>query len=156
MRIREARFPDDRPVALAFIEALQRFERAFEPNRRLDDSYAVEHLEALLADAAEGRVLIAEDEDGAPLGWAVVHEEKGPVFVIDDERNFANLAELFVDAAARGKGVGSALIDACEDWARGRGLTTIRISHLERNTSAARAYEKAGYTPYSVQQRKRL
>ncbi len=153
--IRQARLPDDKPAFIAFIEALQQYEAAFETNRRLDATYAEEHFAALMKDVEDGTIFVAED-GGCPVGWAVVHEERSPVFVIDDERRYANLAELFVAAAARGRGAGQALIAACEDWARVRGLATIRISHLAENARAAAVYDRADYAPYAVQRRKRL
>ena len=51
--IREARLPDDKPVLLGFIVALQHFEAAFESNRRIDSTFAEEYLTVLLKDAAE-------------------------------------------------------------------------------------------------------
>ncbi len=158
--IRPARLPDDKPAFIAFIKALQEYEAVFEKNRRLDAGYAEEHYAALVTglakEAERAMVFVAEDGAGRPLGWAVVHEEHSPVFVIEDERRFANLAELFVEEAARGLGAGRALIAACEDWSRSRGFSTMRIGHLAENARAAAVYDKAGYAPYAVQRRKRL
>ena len=43
MTIRLARLPDDEPAILSFIWGLQKFENAFEANRRLDPAFAAEH-----------------------------------------------------------------------------------------------------------------
>jgi GNAT superfamily N-acetyltransferase len=153
--IRTARLPQDKPALLGFIAALQHYEAAFEENRRLDARFAEDHFAAVLEDAAKGALFLAEDASG-PLGWALVHTAVSPVYVREGERRHANLAELFVAEAARGQGVGGALIAACEDWARSQGLASIQIGHLARNARAAAAYAKAGYAPYTVQQRKRL
>ena len=148
--------PGDKPAILDFIIALQLYEAAMESNRRLDSSFAEEHFAALIPRAwpPDGAVFIAEDDQ--PLGWAVVHDETGDVFLTADERRFAFIAELFVMEAARGKGIGRALIAACETWARARGFATIRIAVLAGNTRAAGLYQKAGYGPYALQLRKRL
>lgn len=154
--IRQARLPDDHPAFIAFIKGLQEYEVTFEKNRRLDDSYAEESLAELLKACERGMIFIAEDDDGHPVGWAVVFEEDAPVYVLEDERRFAYISELFVEEARRGQGVGRALMAACEDWARTHGFSTIRIGHLAANARTAQVYEKAGYAPFSVQRRKRL
>ena len=41
--IRAARLPEDEPAILSFIWGLQEFENAFEPNRRLDPAFPMEH-----------------------------------------------------------------------------------------------------------------
>ncbi len=154
--IRKARLPDDEPVILDFIMALQRYESALEPNRRYDMAMAEEHFATLIERARRGAIFIAEDESARPIGWTIVHEEETEAFIRADERRFAYLAELFVIEQARGTGIAQALIKACEDWAIDNGYSTIRIDLLARNERAARAYAKAGYAPYCQEVRKRL
>ena len=153
--IREARLPDDKSALLAFIDGLQRYEAEFEYDRRLDPAYPEDQLAALLKDAERGAIFVAE-LDGQLVGWVLVIQEDAPVYVIDEERQFGCICELFVDEAVRGKGAGQALLKACEDWTRARGLTTIRIGHLAQNARAAHVYDKAGYAPYVELRRKRL
>ena len=54
---------------------------------------------------------------------------------------------IVVDAAARGRGIGRALIDETERQVAARGARTIRIetSSLEGEGGAVRFYERAGY-----------
>ena len=156
--IRKARLADDKPAILGFIFALQQHEGAFEPNRRLDAQVAEEHYATLIPHVAahNGQVLVAEDEARHAIGWAAAYEDGGDVFIRAEERAYGFLAELYVVEAARGAGVGRALIAACEDWARGCGLVSLRIGLLARNVDALKVYERAGYTPYALQMRKYL
>lgn len=154
--VREARLPDDKPVILEFIMALQRYESFLEPNRRFDLAMAEEYFATLVERARRGRIAIADDERGRPIGWAIVYEEETEAFITADERRFAYLAELFVTEGHRGTGAAYRLIDACEDWAREAGYATMRIDLLARNERAARAYAKAGYEPYCQEVKKRL
>ncbi|HUO98306.1 MAG TPA: GNAT family N-acetyltransferase [Rhizomicrobium sp.] len=154
-QVREARLPADKPAILEFIMALQRYESLLEPNRRYDLAMAEEYFDTLVERARRGRIFVAED-GGRPVGWTIVYEEETEAFIRDDERRFAYLAELYVSEAYRGSGIAYDLIDACEDWARGAGYSTMRIDLLSRNLRAARAYEKAGYAPYCQEVRKRL
>jgi len=153
--VRPARLPDDKPDILRFIDGLQRYEAEFEPDRRLDPAYAEEQFAALAQRAANGSFLIAE-HDGTAVGWAVVVAQDGPAYVIAEERRCAAICEAYVDEAARGHGVGRALLAACEDWARSQGLGVIHIGHLSQNRRASEVYDKAGYAPYVLLRRKRL
>lgn len=60
--IRDARLPDDEAAMVRFIDALQRFEHAFEYDRRIDPNAGAEYLPVLLKRAREndGRIFIAE------------------------------------------------------------------------------------------------
>jgi len=134
---------------LSFIIGLQDHEAAFEPDRRRDAEFAVEHWRELQYRCAErhGIMLIAE-QDAKAVGWAFAHDEKAEVFVVEPERSHGFLAELFLMPQARGKGLGRALIEGCEAWARGRGHKLLTVGALSQNRSAIRAYEGAGYAPY--------
>jgi GNAT superfamily N-acetyltransferase len=153
--VREARLPDDKPVLLGFIDGLQRYEAAFEADRRLDAAYAEDQFAELFKKAERGAIFVAENDDRL-AGWILVIEVDGPAYVIEEERRYACICELFVDEAVRGQGAGRALMAACEDWARAKNLATIHIGHLAENARAAHVYDKAGYAPYVVLRRKRL
>jgi GNAT superfamily N-acetyltransferase len=153
--IRDAR-PADRPYFLDFIMELQRFEGAFEPNRRLDSPVAEEYLVLLEKDVAkDGKIFVAE-HDGTPVGWGIVHAREDDIYVLAEERRHAYISELFVNEAMRGSGVGRALIAACEDWARAQKLKVMQIGVLPGNVRAKAIYENAGYSDYAVQLRKYL
>ena len=157
MTIRPARLPDDEAAIFAFLDGLQDHEAAFEPNRRRDPAWAAEHWRVALSRREElnGIMLIAE-QDGVPVGWAFAHDDTADVFVVEDERTHGFVAELYVAPDARGRGHGKALIRACEDWAKSRGHKLLIIGVLAGNSRAIRAYEGAGYAPYSVLMRRYL
>jgi GNAT superfamily N-acetyltransferase len=147
--IREARLPQDEPAILSFINGLQDYEAAFEPNRRRDPNFAADHWREAQHRCAErhGIMLIAEDA-GKAVGWAFAHDEHGELFVVEPERRHGFLAEIFVMPDARGKGLGRALIEGCEAWARDRGHKLLTIGVLAQNQAAIRSYGGAGYSPY--------
>ena len=156
--IRNARLPDDKPSILRFIRELQHFEKELEPDRRIDADVAEEYYAVLTARAREqnGCIFIAENEARQALGWAVAHEENNEVYVIEAERRFGYISELYVLEEVRGKGIGRALIAACEDWARSRDLRVMMIAALARNRGALNLYRGGGYAPYSTYLRKYL
>jgi len=141
---------------------LQDYEAAFEPDRRRDPDFAGEHWRQLLRRHVQenGVILIAEDivpDVGAqPVGWAFAHDDTAEVFVVEAERKHGFLAELYVVPEARGKGLGRALIEGCEAWARARGHRLLTVGVLAKNPAAIRAYEGAGYAPYWITMRRYL
>lgn len=155
-RIRAADPDRDRVAMLSFIDGLQAFEHAMEPNRRLDATVAADHMGILDKRLAErgGAIFIADD--GGPIGWAVVHEAVDDLYVVEAERRMAYIDELYLTEAARGAGAGRALIAACEAWARSRGIPVIMIGVLDKNDRAHAVYNAAGYADYSLQLRKYL
>ena len=88
----------------------------------------------------EEAMLIAE-LDGKPAGCAYL------VTLVDyfNERSHAHLSVLAVEKWAEGKGVGSALLDACEQWARSRGSDRLTLSALVTNARARALYERKGF-----------
>ena len=155
--IRDARLPDDKPSLVSFIDSLQHYEHLFEGDRRIDAQVGEEYFEGLLnrVDEHHGRIFVAE-ADGRPVGWAVFLVDRHFVYVVEEQRTYGYVAELFVNPEARGRGIGQALIKACENEARSRGLGTMMIGVMAANERAARIYAEAGYGPYHIQLRKFL
>jgi GNAT superfamily N-acetyltransferase len=59
------------------------------------------------------------------------------------------LEDLFVSGAARGKGVGAALVEAAIERARVRGCRRIELDTAEDNANALRLYERFGFSTTS-------
>ncbi len=85
-------------------------------------------------------VLIAEDELGERVGFATVSHSKH--FTGQPQ---AYVGELATSETAEGRGVGTALIEACEQWARKQGYALITLSTGAGNTRALRLYHHRGY-----------
>jgi GNAT superfamily N-acetyltransferase len=66
------------------------------------------------------------------------------------------LESVFVSTAARGQGVGAAMLAVAEERARARGATLITLSSDARRVNAHRFYEQHGYAKTSVAFKKRL
>ncbi len=85
-------------------------------------------------------VLIAEDEQGMPLGFATVSHSKH--FTGQPQ---AYIGELATSEAAEGRGVGTALVEACEQWAREQGYAILTLSTGAGNIRALRFYHHLGF-----------
>ena len=100
----------------------------------------IERRFARLSEDSESAMFVAEGEDGRVLGWAHV---AGRCWLELD--SYAELGGLVVDAAARRKGIGRALVLAAESWARGRGYVIMRVRSNMKRPDARPFYEGAGY-----------
>lgn len=88
-------------------------------------------------------LLVAEDGDGAPLGYALVVERAAhpgdvPAVEVDS---------LVVDAAARGRGIGTALLEAVDAEVARRGPRHPVIGVIVGNEGAERLYRSRGFVP---------
>jgi ribosomal protein S18 acetylase RimI-like enzyme len=75
--------------------------------------------------------------DRAPAGLAGVYVEDGA----------ADLVSMWVRPAARGLGVGEALVEAAAAWARARDFGALFLWVTESNEPARRLYERCGFSP---------
>lgn len=93
--------------------------------------------------AASATVLVAE-QDGAVVG-AVTVATRGGEWAEQAVPGEAVIRMLVVDPAARGAGIGQALVRACLDRARADGCTVVRLSSQEEMRAAHRIYEDLGF-----------
>ena len=91
-------------------------------------------------DGPASRVLVAE-HDGAVLGFIAVHDV--PRFEHDD--HIVRILALVVDAGARERGVGRALIAEVERLGTEQGAAFIEITAGHHRPEARRLYESLGY-----------
>ena len=140
MTIRPA-LPADRDFVLTMADRLVSFDV---PAFRSKDELADGDRRALaewFRDPKPEEALFVAELDGQPAGCAYL------VTLVDyfNERPHAHLSVLAVTAAAEGKGVGSALLDRSEAWARERGSDRLTLSALVTNNRARGLYERRGF-----------
>jgi len=92
------------------------------------------------------RVFVAENNEGKVIGWLHVAARSQLT-----EDACAEILGLVVDESARGGGIGLALVNAAESWARARGCVHIRVRSRSERERAHRFYERAGYARNKVQ-----
>jgi ribosomal protein S18 acetylase RimI-like enzyme len=90
-------------------------------------------------------VWIAEDEQGERLGFATVSHSAH--FTGQGQ---AYIGELATAETAEGRGVGTALVEACEQWARDQGYALITLSTGAANARALRFYHHLGFQDEDV------
>jgi RimJ/RimL family protein N-acetyltransferase len=112
--------------------------------------------------AAEGRWIAGEapiDREARRVAFlrsiaaddvlVLVAEERGDrvVGMLSAFAHSNGVAELgmSVDAERRGRGIGTALLQACVDWARAEGLHKLALEVFPHNEAAIALYRKAGF-----------
>ena len=134
MKVRDAE-PGDEALILRFVRELAAFER--EPD-------AVEASEADFAAALFGAGRAAEavvaELDGAPVGFALFFHN----FSTWTGKRGLYLEDLYVTPAARGRGVGRALLAHLAGVAVDRGCARFEWSVLDWNEDAIRFYRALG------------
>lgn len=71
-------------------------------------------------------------------------------------RHHAHISVIATTAAAEGTGVGRALMEFAEAWARERHLPLLTLHVFAANTRARRFYERAGMAPEFLKYAKEL
>jgi ribosomal protein S18 acetylase RimI-like enzyme len=82
--------------------------------------------------------------DHHPAGGAAVASPAPGIVVTEGHKDTAGLFDIRVEPAQRRRGVGTALLRACADWARARGFRFLAIETQNTNVPACRFYAKSG------------
>lgn len=96
-------------------------------------------------------VLVAEDDEGERLGFATVTHATH----FTGARQ-ASLGELAIRESAEGSGVGKALLEASEQWARAQGYDILALATGAANQRALGFYHHLGYQDEDITLIKRL
>jgi GNAT superfamily N-acetyltransferase len=72
-------------------------------------------------------------------------ERVGSVYLTRETETVGRLRLLFVEASARGSGVGTALVERCVEFARGSGCERVVLWTNSALESARRIYDAAGF-----------
>lgn len=91
---------------------------------------------------------VAEDGAGAMLGWVAVS-------AVSSRCVYAGVVEhsVYVDPAARGRGVGRALLGALIASTEAAGVWTIQSGVFPENTASLALHERAGFRVVGVRER---
>jgi GNAT superfamily N-acetyltransferase len=96
---------------------------------------------ALTTHPPKNAFFIAEDSEGTALGY--IHLHSGIDFFTLEEHG--HISVLVVTASGEGRGVGRALMEAGEKWARQQGYRILTLNAFMRNHKARKLYQNLGY-----------
>jgi ribosomal protein S18 acetylase RimI-like enzyme len=133
----------DREFVVGLASRLANFEPA--PWRTREELVAGDRraLEGWFDEPAAGEAMLVAELDGEPCGCAYLVT----TFDYFSGRQHAHLSVLAVSGDAEGRGVGTALLDACDAWAKQHGADRITLHVMANNTRARALYERRGFAP---------
>lgn len=108
--------------------------------------------EALHRPSEKTCILIAEAPPGQPVGC---------IFLTTRTDYFTGVLHGHIEVVAvtpeaAGRGIGRALLDAGERWARDRGYPQVTLNVFWQNEAARTVYDRLGYRPETIHYRKAL
>lgn len=133
---------DDSIVALTGV-----LHRAYARLGRMGLNYtAVDQPPQVTAERVSGGQCFVADDDGALVGTIVVQ----PPYEANECAYFARpgvaaLHQFAVDPASQGRGIGRALLQAAERWARAQGFLEVALDTAEQAEHLIGLYERLGY-----------
>ena len=110
------------------------------PPEHLDEGYG-RFLETQLH--REDVVVLVAERDGTVVGYVYAGVEPLDWMQLRSEAGFIH--DVFVDPAARGGGIATALIEAAADWLSDRGMPRVILWTAARNEAARRLFERLGF-----------
>lgn len=151
---------ENRAYAVAFMAGLQEHERQISSDRRPGKEMADAHLAYLekTCRVNSGKIFLARINQ-AYAGFIVCfinRYEPDDLHITAALKTYGEISDLYVAPQYRGQGVASSLIRHAETYLAALGQTRVKLTVLNANASAQRAYETLGYAPYEVIYQKEL
>lgn len=152
LEIREYRSESDMSDVRACLIELQDHERALEPALLEGAAMADAHLAVLVerCGAFDGRIFVALDT-GSVVGVVCVWARVPPDGPDDLPFDHAYLSDLAVLETHRRRGIGRALLQQAEAFARERGATILRVGVRATNAIARGLYTSTGFTESRIE-----
>ena len=144
-----------RKATMEDLETLRQFEqgvitaeRPFDPTLKKGKTYYYDIEELINSPSAE-LVVVELEQKIVACGYAKIKDAKPYL----EHRQYSYLGFMYVDTAHRGKGIIDKIIGALKQWTISKNITEMRLEVYCANTSAIKAYEKAGFTSHMIEMR---
>jgi ribosomal protein S18 acetylase RimI-like enzyme len=138
--VRDARLPDRQAIRNVLLAAYREYAAVVPP--AIFGPYLADLLD-LDARARDGRLLVAGH--GGRVAGTVTYHPDAAAEGFGWPAGWAGLRALGVDPAARGRGIGRALVEACQARAEAAGAPVLCLHTASFMTAAVRLYETAGF-----------
>ncbi len=151
----------DKDILIKQIEALQKHIVGTDPLRRqtISEKYGEVYTEKLLKAVQEkdGKIYFAEQDQnilGFIAGTVQPEQEGGTLEVVPSHP--AWIRELYVDESARGKGVGTLLMETLENYFKSKGCDVVLVGVFAPNGDTHSFYESKGYIDRDITMLKQI
>jgi ribosomal protein S18 acetylase RimI-like enzyme len=147
LSIRQATI-NDLPILYNFEQGVITAERPFDDTLK-PDPVTYYDLEQMIA-SPDVEIVVGE-LNGAIIACGYARITLAKHFI--KHTHHAYLGFMYVVPEHRGQGFNKKIIEHLTAWAHAKGLTELRLEVYAGNSSAIKAYEKIGFTPYIVEMR---
>jgi len=137
------------PLFRGMVEHHRRVAGGIWPVKAADDAWLVRRKQYVgWLSGEDAWMLLAFDDDEAPaVGYAVLRlSPPGATWALGDR--IGELESLAVAEGFRGRGAGTALLEACRQICRDHGVRHWVVDVVDANRDAIRMYERQGFRPY--------
>ena len=93
----------------------------------------------------EASDILVYENDGTVVGFILLQAKIRPDFEFIHPGKYCYIMDIIVTKNHRGKGFGTALMNAAKDWAKERDCCFINLDVLVNNSGAIKLYEKLGF-----------
>lgn len=139
---------DDLEVLLAFEQKIIETEKPFDCTLKDEKFHYYDLKDHIVRVDAEVVVAVV---NGEVVGSGFARIENAKPYL--KHNKFGHLGFMYVMPEHRGKGINNLITSALINWCRQHGLSEIRLEVYNENSSAIKAYEKAGFKPLITQMR---
>ena len=115
-----------------------------ELSRYLARSFAVDDTRDAIA-ASDVTMLLAEEQDGSPIGYAFLRSSPTPPKGVKGTR-VVEIVRFYVDGRVQGRGIGAALMKECFSDAQRRGADVVWLQVWKEAPWAVGFYQRMGFT----------
>ncbi|OJZ07950.1 MULTISPECIES: GNAT family N-acetyltransferase [Sphingobacterium] len=135
-------------VLIEFEQGIVEAERPFDNTLKPGEIHYYDLLELIKSREAEVLVAVVDDQL-VGSGYAKLLDSKP----YQKYEKYAYLGFMYVRPEYRGQGINKMILHRLIDWAKERNISEVRLQVYEENTSAIKAYAKAGFKPNLLEMR---
>lgn len=139
--------PADQKFINSLISRFSAFELpGWRQRKEIDSTNRTALQKAMAQPEPDTAIFIAEDEAANRAGF--VHLQIQADYFTGEKTGY--ISDLAVDSSFEGHGIGQALLEKAEAWARGQGCRLLSLYVFAGNARARQIYEKRGFKPEVV------
>ncbi len=142
---------DDLPILLEFEQGIIETERPYDKTLKFGYITYYNIKEMILSKNTEVVVAVLSNKI---IGSAYANIRKAEPYL--NHSYYAYLGFMYVAPEQRGKGINKGIIEFLFDWIKQKNITEVELDVYNDNSSAIKAYEKAGFKKHMINMRMKI
>lgn len=142
--VRKATFDDIPAIADLYREQFREMSKLI-PDFIKEGDQSAEFIENTISN--DNSDILVYENDGTVVGFILLQAKTRPEFEFMLPGKYCYIMDIIVTEKYRGKGFGTALMNAAKDWAKEQNCNLINLDVLVNNHGAIKLYEKLGFIP---------